>query len=158
MKKDDVLNILTAMKKSYLSLGIPDPEAVEALEMAIKAVKAEPCEDEELVSVRQELLDRGDEVVSFRQLVERFDEVEEEYKGAPWNLKQIYNNFNILIGEKPCEDAISRQAVLDLAKKGVLISNDSYKSVCRVINDLPSVNPVNTGHCHGCGAKMEDSE
>ena len=54
----------------------------------------------ELNDVRQELLERGDEMVSFRQLVERFDEVEEEYKGVPWNLKQIYNNFNILIGER----------------------------------------------------------
>jgi hypothetical protein len=45
MKKEDAIHILTAMKKSYLSLGIPDPEAVEALELAINAVKAEPCED-----------------------------------------------------------------------------------------------------------------
>lgn len=45
MKKDDVLNILTAMKKSYLSLGIPDPEAVEALEMAIKAIQADNSEE-----------------------------------------------------------------------------------------------------------------
>lgn len=45
MKKDDVLNILTAMKKSYLSLGIPDPEAVEALDMAIKAIQADNSED-----------------------------------------------------------------------------------------------------------------
>ena len=45
MKKDDVLNILTAMKKSYLSLGIPDPEAVEALEIAIKAIQAENSEE-----------------------------------------------------------------------------------------------------------------
>lgn len=45
MKKDDVLNILTAMKKSYLSLGIPDPEAVEALEMAIQAIQTDNSED-----------------------------------------------------------------------------------------------------------------
>ena len=45
MKKDDVLNILTAMKKSYLSLGIPDPEAVEALDMAIKAIQTDNSED-----------------------------------------------------------------------------------------------------------------
>ena len=45
MKKDDVLNILTAMKKSYLSLGIPDPEAVEALEMAIKAIQTDNSEE-----------------------------------------------------------------------------------------------------------------
>lgn len=48
---------------------------------------------------------------------------------------------------EPCEDAISRQAVLGLAKKGVLISNGNYKSVCKVINELPSVNSQpKTGH------------
>ena len=58
-------------------------------------------QNSDLESVRQELLERGDEMVSFRDLVERFDEVEETFKGIPWNLKQIYNNFNILVGEKP---------------------------------------------------------
>lgn len=43
--------------------------------------------------------------------------------------------------QEPCEDAISRQAMLDLAKKGVLISNGNHESVCKAINDLPSVNP-----------------
>lgn len=102
----------------------------------------------------------------------------------------IYSHFELAIEAlkvEPCEDAIRRQEVLDLAKKGVLISNDNYKCVCRAINDLPSVNPVNTGHwkqispakiyecsvcgqnvmtndivcykyCHGCGAKMEGSD
>lgn len=45
----------------------------------------------------------------------------------------------------PCGNAISRQAVLDLAKKGVLVSNGNYKSVCKAINELPSVNPTKTG-------------
>ena len=45
MKKDDVIHILTAMKKSYLSLGIPDPEAVGALDMAIKAIQTDNSED-----------------------------------------------------------------------------------------------------------------
>lgn len=39
------------------------------------------------------------------------------------------------------EDLISRQAVLDLAKKGILVSNGNYKSVCKAINELPSVTP-----------------
>lgn len=39
------------------------------------------------------------------------------------------------------KEAIYRQDVLDLAKKGVLISNGSYKSVCKAINELPPVNP-----------------
>ncbi len=55
----------------------------------------------DLETVRQELLERGDEMVSFRQLIERFDEVEKEYPDQLWNLKQIYTNFNILIEEKP---------------------------------------------------------
>ena len=38
------------------------------------------------------------------------------------------------------KEAIYRQDVLDLAKKGVLISNGSYKSVCKAINELPPVN------------------
>lgn len=44
-------------------------------------------------------------------------------------------------------DLISRQAVLDLAKKGVLVSNGNYESVCKAINEIPSVNPYpKTGH------------
>ena len=48
--------------------------------------------------------------------------------------------------QEPCEDAISRRDVLDLAKQGVLVSNGNYKSVCKAINDLPPVNPTKTGH------------
>ena len=45
MTKEDAIHILTAMQKSYLSLGIPDPEAVGALEMAIKAIQTDNSED-----------------------------------------------------------------------------------------------------------------
>ena len=43
--KEDAIHILTAMQKSYLSLGIPDPEAVEALEMAIKTIQTDNSEE-----------------------------------------------------------------------------------------------------------------
>ena len=39
-------------------------------------------------------------------------------------------------------EAIYRQDVLDLAKKGVLISNGNYESVCKAINEIPSANPI----------------
>lgn len=39
------------------------------------------------------------------------------------------------------KEAIYRQDVLDLAKKGVLISNGNYECVCKAINELPPVNP-----------------
>lgn len=38
-------------------------------------------------------------------------------------------------------DCISRQAVLGLAEKGILVGNHNYKSVCNAINELPSVAP-----------------
>ena len=45
MTKEDSIHILTAMKKSYMALGIPDPEAVEALEMAIQAIQVDKSEE-----------------------------------------------------------------------------------------------------------------
>ena len=69
--------------------------------------------------------------------------------------------------QEPCEDCISREAVLDLAKKGILVSNGNYKSVCKAINDLPSVKPKErTGEwqqdmdgtflCSECGSGYKD--
>lgn len=55
---------------------------------------------EELEKVRAELLEREDQYITFKDLVERFDEVEEEYLGKAWNLLQIYSNFNILKGKE----------------------------------------------------------
>ena len=52
-----------------------------------------------------------------------------------------FHEANKLFHKEPCEDAISRQAVIDLATKGVLISNGNYDSVCKAINELPSVQP-----------------
>lgn len=54
----------------------------------------------ELNDVRQELLSRPDQYITFRDLVERFDDVDAEFGHTPWNLLQIYNNFNILIGKE----------------------------------------------------------
>ena len=64
---------------------------------------------EELEKVRAELLEREDQYITFRDLVERFDEVEEEYLGKAWNLLQIYNNFNILIGEEKIDNPDTRK-------------------------------------------------
>lgn len=52
----------------------------------------------ELNDVRQKLLSRPDQYITFRDLVERFDDVDEYFNHSSWNLLQIYNNFNILIG------------------------------------------------------------
>ena len=54
-------------------------------------------------------------------------------------LKQIL--LNSVQKQQPCKDCVSRGSVLDIAKKGVLISNGSYESVRKAINELPPVTP-----------------
>ena len=52
--------------------------------------------------------------------------------------------------QEPSCDLVRRQDVLDLAKKGILISNGNFRSVCKAINELPSVNQEpKTGHWIG---------
>lgn len=52
----------------------------------------------ELNKVRWELLNRPDQYITFRDLVKRFDDVDAEFNHLPWNLLQIYSNFNVLTG------------------------------------------------------------
>lgn len=58
----------------------------------------------EMMKVRAELLEREDQYITFRDLVERFDEVEKEFLGEPWNLLQIYANLNTLKGEEKIDN------------------------------------------------------
>lgn len=50
-------------------------------------------------------------------------------------------NGTPLEAQSPDEDCISRETVLELAKKGILVSNDNYKCVVNAIKSLPSVKP-----------------
>lgn len=42
-----------------------------------------------------------DKTVSIKELAEQFIEIDECYKGEPWNIKQILNNINMVL---PIED------------------------------------------------------
>ena len=44
---------------------------------------------------------KTDKTVPIKDLVERFIEIDKEYNGEPWNIKQILANINIII---PVED------------------------------------------------------
>lgn len=105
------------------------------------------------------------------------------------NIKIAFAGIRATVLEQQhCEDCISRADVLALAEKGTLVSNGNYKSVCKAINELPSVIPKQeTGEwiplnykdemwgyvykcsncgateykdnfCPNCGAKMESEE
>lgn len=55
-----------------------------------------------------------------------------------------------ILDQDPCEDAISRQAVLDLVVANHTELNGvnvvMYSPLCKDIKQLPSVNPTKTGH------------
>lgn len=38
----------------------------------------------------------SDKTISLKELVERFIEIDKEYNGQPWDIKQILSNINII--------------------------------------------------------------
>lgn len=98
------------------------PEVLIALDMAIKALSAEPCRD-----------------------MEEIEEVINCDADAKTKCKMI---FNILTAkphyfkeQEPCENAISRQAVLELAKNECETAVIPYKRFVKLLNALPPVTP-----------------
>jgi hypothetical protein len=72
--------------------------------------------EKDLNEMKEQILKEGNTLLTKRDLLERFCEIDKEYNGRSWNLLQILANINILIGEEPCEDTISRtQALSDYA-------------------------------------------
>ena len=49
------------------------------------------------------------------------------------------------LDQEPCEDAISRQAVLDMMQMRI-----SGKELYKAVYELPLVNPTKTGRCEDC--------
>lgn len=54
----------------------------------------------DLNDLKEQILEDGDTLLTKRELLERFCEIDKEYKGRPWNLLQILANIDILVGEK----------------------------------------------------------
>ena len=67
--------------------------------------------EKDLNKLKERILKDGDTLLTKRDLLERFCEVDKEYNGSPWNLLQILTNINILIGEEFCEDCVSRKSL-----------------------------------------------
>ena len=63
------------------------------------------------------------------------------YKYTEEDISEAFEKAIKALESQPCEDAISRADVISLVNKGYLVSNSNYKSVCDVINALPSVTP-----------------
>lgn len=124
--------------------------------------------EKDINDLKEQILKDGNTLVSKRDLVERFCEIDKEYNGEPWNLLQILANINVLIGEEPCEDVVGRQAVLKEIPK--LWNSNGDKDYCMetlrdFVTELPPVVPtrkkgkwINKSHTSGCGIKFVASE
>lgn len=75
-----------------------------------------------------------------QELLNHFSDINAMYNN-PFEYQTLSNMIDELLEQQPCDDCISRADVLALAEKGTLVSNGNYKSVCKAINDLPSVTP-----------------
>ena len=116
-------------------------EQINYIKEWLKDEYALNAKDREVLTAAIKALEQQDDVVS--QGV--FEQVMWERDIAIEQLKELGYGFGEKIRQN--DDCISRQAVLELAKKGVLISNGNYNSVCNAINDIPSIQPEQkTGH------------
>lgn len=74
--------------------------------------------------IRTELLERGDEMVSIRDLVERFEEVDAYFDESPWNLGQIFSNFNVFASEKCVPVSVIDDIKVEISEKILKHIND----------------------------------
>jgi hypothetical protein len=62
--------------------------------------------EKDLNEMKEQILKEGNTLLTKRDLLERFCEIDKEYNGGSWNLLQILANINILIGQEPCKPDI----------------------------------------------------
>lgn len=119
----------------------------------------------ELNDVRQELLNRPDQYITFKDLVERFDDIDAYFNHSPWNLLQIYSNFDVLIGEESASKELTKELKQEPktgrwidARTGRFFKDNVFR--CSECDDYIDFNGLNGGRghanfCPSCGAKME---
>ena len=156
MTKEEASNILDDYDVNFD--GHTAEEIAEAFEVAFRALEQEPCND--AISRKAVLNTTICEGISCNEcsfneidgepgclLHARIDELpsvtqkSETVTEFADRCRECGAKYGKLLKREPCPDAISRQDVLDLAKKGVLVSNGNYESVCKAINELSPVNP-----------------
>lgn len=110
--------------------------------------------EKDLNKLKERILKDGDTLLTKRELLERFCEVDKEYNGSPWNLLQILTNIHILIGEEPCEDVISRKETVDFLRNCVEDYEDkklrvAFRAASSLVENVDNIPPV-TPTCKKC--------
>ena len=146
MNREEAIKILKEHHDHWMRLlkeGICTEEegenAIEALDVAIKALEQEPCDDEYIKVPKKALKYRTKGMVAYN---------------AEW----LKNHFDIeravICGaQQPCDNAVSRQAGIDIIDRWLSCDdyNEAERHIMRamqsVLYDLPPVTPQpKTGH------------
>lgn len=167
-RKERIKNMTLAEARDIISstYGHSDMrmESDKALQMLLdcadKALEQQPCED--CIS-RQAVLDvinfedewlfdaksyNADTKIAFSAIKSKISELpsvtpqaseEDIHREREQAYMLGYEDASKKFRTEPCEDAVNREAVLELAKKGILVSNDNYKCVVNAIKSLPPV-------------------
>ena len=99
--------------------------------------------EKDLNELKEQILKEGNTLVSKRDLVERFCEIDKEYNGESWNLLQILANINVLIGEESCEKAVSVQDCINaIENTDCELSPQAWREITNNIMSLPLVTPT----------------
>lgn len=168
MTIDEAIHYLERIKQEYDCSYEED-----ALDMAIKALEQEPCENT---------------ISGYDKLVDLANAIENDDSGY-WTNKKISSALRNIssIKQQSCEDTISRQAVMDYIHRILNQGTGKKKSfefIQKYVKKLPSVKPqIQTGHweiansfctcdqcgyetrpwnntlfCPNCGARMESEK
>ena len=134
MKREECIKVLQALWR-YKDCGYSENEIRESLDMAIKALEQEPCED--AVSRRAVLntLDKMDSVLDEDRTVETYKEL----------LIACYNDLPSVTPERP---------------NGQWINIDKTHSKCDKCESVFEIVSANgeANYCPNCGAEMESGE
>jgi DNA-directed RNA polymerase subunit RPC12/RpoP len=104
--------------------------------------------EKDLSELKEQILKEGNTLLTKRDLLERFCEIDKEYKGGPWNLLQILANINILIGEKP---QTGHWILLDECSNGGYYCSECHK---KVVKEGWSNTVKKIKFCPNCGKRM----
>ena len=128
-REDAILHMTLRREELKLSVGDLD-EDIKAFDMAIEALEQEPCEmtaEEYRQRMIQAFHNAGtDELIAVCVLP-----TAKEFEYLEWLLKNHYK-------KEPCDDAISRQAVIDATTKYCVLYD--LRELLADIETLPSIN------------------
>ena len=118
----------------------------EAIDMAIKALEQESCDN--ILTLTERVVTQVTEDMDnfiFTTIVP-WCEAKEQRIISKRDLEQALTQY---FSKEPCEDAISRQAVINaIANTCFWLSSDNWKELIKCINSIPPVKPQEpkTGH------------